>query len=34
VAYTGAFGQTATFTRQEGGNVNDPRFVFGARIWY
>jgi copper resistance protein B len=33
-AYTGTFGQTATFTRQEGGNVNDPRFVFGARIWY
>ncbi|HXR36206.1 MAG TPA: copper resistance protein B [Candidatus Binataceae bacterium] len=33
-AYTGTYGETASFTRQEGGNVNDPRFVFGARIWY
>lgn len=33
-AYTGTYGDTASFTRQEGGNVNDPRFVFGARIWY
>jgi copper resistance protein B len=34
VAYTGTFGQTATFTREEGGNPNDPRFIFGARLWY
>jgi copper resistance protein B len=33
-AYTGTFGQTATFTREEGGNPNDPRFIFGARVWY
>ena len=34
VAYTGTFGQTATFTREEGGNPNDPRFIFGVRLWY
>jgi copper resistance protein B len=34
VAYTGIFGQTATFTREEGGNPNDPRFIFGLRLWY
>ena len=33
-AYTGTFGQTATFTREESGNPNDPRFIFGARVWY
>jgi copper resistance protein B len=33
-AYTGTFGQTATFTREEGGNPNDPRFIFGVRLWY
>jgi copper resistance protein B len=33
-AYTGTFGQTATFTREEGGNANDPRFIFGVRLWY
>jgi copper resistance protein B len=33
-AYTGTFGETATFTREEGGIVHDPRFVFGARVWY
>lgn len=33
-AYSGAFGETATFTRDEGGIVNDPRFIFGARVWY
>ncbi len=33
-AYTGSYGQTASFTREEGGNTNDPRVVFGARIWY
>jgi copper resistance protein B len=34
VAYTGTFGQTATFTREEGGSPNDPRFIFGVRLWY
>jgi len=33
-AYAGTFGQTATFTGEEGGNPSDPRFVFGARVWY
>ena len=33
-AYTQTFGQTATFTRQAGGIVHDPRFIFGTRIWY
>ncbi len=33
-AYTGAFGDTATFTRLEGGSPNDPRAVFGLRLWY
>jgi len=33
-AYSGSFGQTAAFTRAEGGNPNDPRFVFGVRLWY
>ncbi len=33
-AYTGNYGQTATFTREEGGNPEDPRFIFGVRLWY
>ena len=33
-AYTQSFGETATFTRNNGGTVHNPRFVFGARIWY
>jgi copper resistance protein B len=32
--YTGSFGRTATFVRNEGGNTQDPRFVFGVRLWY
>src|SRR5216684_1496561 len=34
VAYDGKFGETADFTRAEGGIVNDLRFVFGIRLWY
>ncbi len=34
MAYTGSFGNTATFTRLEGGSPNDPRAVFGLRLWY
>ncbi|MDO8431478.1 MAG: copper resistance protein B [Candidatus Binatus sp.] len=34
VAYNGKFGETADFTRDEGGIVNDVRFVFGIRVWY
>jgi copper resistance protein B len=33
-AYTQEFGETATFTREEGGIVHDPRFIFGVRLWY
>jgi len=33
-AYTGTFGTTASFARAEGALVNDPRFVFGTRLWY
>jgi copper resistance protein B len=33
-AYTGTFGRTADFTRAEGSNPNDPRIVFGVRLWY
>jgi hypothetical protein len=31
-AYDGKFGQTADFTRAEGGIVNDLHFVFGIRL--
>jgi len=34
VAYSGKFGETADFTRVEGGIVNDVRFLFGIRVWY
>jgi copper resistance protein B len=33
-AYTGNYGQTATFAREGGGNSEDPRFIFGVRLWY
>jgi copper resistance protein B len=33
-AYTQDFGETATFTRDDGGLVHDPRFIFGIRLWY
>jgi len=33
-AYTETFGEAARFTRNDGGIVRDPRFIFGARIWY
>jgi copper resistance protein B len=34
VAYTGKFGESADFTRAEGGTINDVRFIFGIRLWY
>jgi copper resistance protein B len=34
VAFDGKFGETADFTRAEGGMVNDVRFIFGIRLWY
>jgi copper resistance protein B len=33
-AYTGNFGQTSKFTRASGGSSEDPRFIFGVRVWY
>ena len=33
-AYTQTFGDTAKFTREDGGIVHDPRFIFGVRVWY
>lgn len=34
VSYQKAFGQTASYTRQEGNPVNDLRFNFGVRLWF
>ncbi|HJU11211.1 MAG TPA: copper resistance protein B [Candidatus Binataceae bacterium] len=33
-AYTGTYGTTAVFTRRNRGNSDDPRFIFGMRVWY
>jgi copper resistance protein B len=33
-AYTGQYGPAAGLVSQEGGIANDPRFVFGIRVWY
>jgi copper resistance protein B len=33
-AYDGKFGGTATFARQSGESVANPRLVFGIRVWY
>jgi len=32
--YTGAFGQTATFSRQAGQPTSAPRFTFGVWVWH
>jgi copper resistance protein B len=32
-AYTGKYGDTATYARQEGERVSSPTFVFGIRVW-
>ena len=34
VAYTGRFGDTATFARREGEDAHVVRFIFGIRLWY
>ena len=34
VAYQRFFGGTEGLTREQGGRVNDLRFVFGIRLWY
>jgi copper resistance protein B len=33
-AYTGTFGQTATFSRQAGEPTAANRFVFGVWVWH
>jgi copper resistance protein B len=33
-AYTNQFGSTAAYSRQAGGSVSNPRFIFGLRVWY
>jgi len=32
-AYTGKYGDSATFARREGEAVDSPTFVFGIRVW-
>jgi copper resistance protein B len=34
VAYEGKFGQTADFSRRDGGTAQGVRFVFGIRSWF
>lgn len=34
ITYTGQFGDTRRFVRDEGELVDDVRFVFGVRVWY
>ncbi len=33
-AYTGKYGNTAIYAREQGEISRDPRFVFGLRLWY
>jgi copper resistance protein B len=33
-AYTQSFGETATFARNAGETIHNPRFVLGIRVWY
>jgi copper resistance protein B len=33
-AYSGKYGNTASYSRQAGESTSDPRFVFGVRVWY
>jgi len=33
-AYSGKYGNTASYSRQAGETTSDPRFVFGCRLWY
>lgn len=34
VSYQRRFGGTESLTREQGGHVNDVRFLFGLRLWY
>jgi copper resistance protein B len=33
-AYSGKYGNTASYSRHAGETTSDPRFVFGLRLWY
>ena len=33
-AYTGKYGNTASYSRQAGEATSEPRFIFGLRLWY
>jgi copper resistance protein B len=33
-AYNGKYGNAASYSRRAGETTNDPRFVFGLRLWY
>jgi copper resistance protein B len=33
-AYSGKYGNSASYSRRAGESTNDPRFVFGVRLWY
>ncbi len=33
-AYSGTYGNTASYSRAAGETTSDPRFVFGIRLWY
>lgn len=33
-AYSGRYGNTASYARRAGEATSDPRFIFGLRVWY
>lgn len=33
-AYSGKYGNTASYSRQAGESTSDARFIFGLRLWY
>ncbi len=33
-AYTGRYGNTASYAHRTGETTSDPRFIFGLRLWY
>ena len=34
VAYQRTFGGTSSYVREDGGHVNDVRFLAGLRVWF
>ena len=34
VAYQRSFGGTSSYVREDGGHVNDVRFLAGLRVWF